>query len=353
VANRVDTAPEIYLDNAATTAPAPAVVEAMRHALEVGFANPSSRHRPGLEARRLVEEARATIARYAGLRPEGVIFTSGGTEANNLAGRGWPLRSGTRRVLTSAAEHPSVAAALELRPDARPEAVPLGPDGTLDLDELATRLDEKVGLVAVFEGQNEIGSRNPVAAIAALVQERAPRALLHLDCVQSFGKNEPPPFALGIASASISGHKIRAGIVGLASAVALLEQRSAADKAALVDLRIRLERGILAALPGARLLAADACRLPHIVTVVLPGARGEVVVHHLEQHAIYASTSAACHSRKSELSPALLALGLTPEEVRSTVRLSLSPTTTATEVERVLRVLPSVVSRVQALSARP
>src|SRR5262245_1076088 len=175
----------IYLDNAATTRPHPAAIDAVLVGLRDDFGNPSSRHRPGIEARRAVDDARESIARYCGIDPQGVVFTSGGTEANQLAALGLPLRSGTTKILSTNAEHPSLAKPLAARRGAELIQAPIGRDGTLDLARAAELLDEKVGLVALFEGHNETGARNPVAAIVELVRARAPRALIHFDCVQA------------------------------------------------------------------------------------------------------------------------------------------------------------------------
>src|SRR5262245_4614566 len=178
----------IYLDNAATTRPDERVVRAVQGALEESWGNPSSSHRGGLAARAIVEESREQIAAWCGLKPEGVVFTSGGTEANQLAALGLPLRSRTTRVVTTVAEHPSLGRSLAARGGAELLAVPLRADGTIDLDRLDAALDERVGLVALFEGHNEIGSRNPIGEIVRRVRAKSPRALIHLDSVQSFGK---------------------------------------------------------------------------------------------------------------------------------------------------------------------
>src|SRR5262245_11479759 len=155
----------IHLDNAATTRPTPAVVEAVQRALAEGWANPSSAHRPGLAARAIVEEARERLARYCGIAPDGVIFTSGGTEANHLAALGFPMRSKTSRIVASNAEHPSLGRALAARANVELVTAPLDASGVVDVGRLGELLDERVGLVALFHGHNEIGSRNPIAEI--------------------------------------------------------------------------------------------------------------------------------------------------------------------------------------------
>jgi cysteine desulfurase len=377
----------IYFDNAATTRPHPSVVAAMAAALETAWANPSSRHPPGLAARRLIEDARSALASYSGIEPEGVVFTSGGTEANQLAALGLPLRSRATRIVTTNAEHPSLARPLRARPGAEIVEVALGGDGAIDLERLASALDERVGLVALFDGHNEIGSRNPLDAIVPLVRSRSPRALIHVDSVQALGKPSPPPFAAGIDSAAISAHKIHGpkgagalllrtrttlapqllgggqehdrrsgtenvpGIAGLGQAVRLLAAATAADHAALLARRDRLLALLRAALPEIRPLCDGPRSLPHILALVIPGVLAEPLLHHLEGDGICASAGAACHAGTKEVSPALRAAGLREDEVRSVVRLSLSRQTTDAEVDFVAERLPALARKLRALGA--
>lgn len=379
----------IYLDNAATTRPDPTVVEAVRGALESDWGNPSSRHEAGLAARRVVDASREAIADYCRIDPSGVVFTSGGTEANHLAALGLPLRSGTRRIVTSNAEHPSLARPLRARTGAEIVEVPLARSGAVDLERLEASLDERVGLVALFDGHNELGSRNDFDAIVPRVRERSPRALIHVDCVQAFGKPAPPPFAAGVDSASISGHKIHGpkgigalllrtrttiaaqllgggqehdrrsgtenvpGIAGLAQAVRCLSAQDDRDHAALRARRDRLLEMLRRSLPGLRVLADGPDALPHILALVLPGTLAEPVLHHLEREGICASAGAACHAGSKELSPAFVAAGLSGDEARSVLRLSLSRDTTDAELALVAERLPAVVRTVRAVGAAP
>jgi cysteine desulfurase len=377
----------LYLDNAATTRPAPSVIEAMRAALTERWGNPSSSHRFGVETRSLVEEARDAVARYCRIPPEGVVFTSGGTEANQLAVFGLPTRAGATRIVTTVAEHPSLARPVAARTDRETVQVPITRAGVVDLERLAAQLDERVGLVALFEGHNEIGSRNPLAEIVPLVRTRAPRALIHVDSVQAFGKPGPPPFELGIDSASVSAHKFHGpkgvgalllktratlapqllgggqesdrrsgtenvpGIAGFGEAVRLLAKVTAEDHARMRARRERLERNLLERIPGTRALASGPSTLPHILVLVLPGALGEVVLHHLDREGIVASAGAACHAGSHKLSPALRAVGLQDDEIRSTLRLSLSRETTDAEVDALLEALPRIAAEVRAIGA--
>jgi len=377
----------IYLDNAATTRPHPSVVAAMTAALDSAWANPSSRHPPGLAARRVVEDARATLSRYCGIEPDGVVFTSGGTEANQLAALGLPLRSRATRIVTTNAEHPSLARPLRARAGAEIVEVALATGGAVDLDRLADALDERVGLVALFDGHNEIGSRNPFDAIVPLVRSKSPRALIHVDSVQAFGKPRPPPFAAGIDSASVSAHKVHGpkgvgalllrtrtalapqllgggqehdrrsgtenvpGIAGLGQAVALLAAATAADHAALRARRDRLLARLRESIPEIRPLCDGPAALPHILALVIPGVLAEPLLHHLEGDGICASAGAACHAGTKEISPALRAAGLRDDEVRSVVRLSLSRDTSDAEIDVVAERLPAHARKLRALGA--
>ncbi len=377
----------IYADNAATTRPASTVVDAVRLTLVECWGNPSSAHRPGLDARTITEDAREVIARYCTIPAEGVIFTSGGTEANQLAALGLPIRPRSNRVICTNAEHPSLSRAIASRGDVEVVYTPVRSDGVVDLERFGDLLNDQIGLVALFEGQNEIGSRNPIAEIVALARARAPRAFIHLDSVQAFGKPEPPPFSLGIDSASVSAHKVHGpkgvgalllrsriglspqilgggqendrrsgtenvpGIAGFGEAVRLLALLRPEDHARMRGLRQKLQSTVLDRLPGARALVTTSTGLPHILVLVLPGAPAEVVLHHLEREGIVASASAACHSKKHELSPALRAIGLRDDEIRSTLRLSLSRETSDADVDAIIEALPRIVSRVRALGA--
>ncbi len=377
----------VYLDNAATTRPLDSVAAAVHAALTESWANPSSAHRAGLAARTEVDRAREIIAHYCGIATAGVVFTSGGTEANHLAVLGLPLRSATTHIVSSQAEHPSLARAIAARPGATALQVRLLATGAVDLAHLESLLDERVGLVALFEGHNETGARNPIAEIVACVRQRAPRALIHLDSVQAFGKPTPPPFSLGIDSAAVSAHKVHGpkgvgalllqtrtqlvpqlagggqegdrrsgtenvpGIAGFGAAVAALAACPPLVHQELRRRRDQLASTLVERIPGTRILGTGGATLPHIVTAVLPGVRAEAVLHHLERAGVIASAGAACHSGSHQLSAALLAVGLVEAEIRSVLRLSLARDTTDREIEQVVEILPRIVADLARLGA--
>lgn len=376
-----------YLDNAATTPLAPEVREAMRPFLEAAFGNPSSRHPLGAQAAAALEAARRTVAAHVGARPEGVVFTSGGTEANNLGVLGFARarrRHGTR-VVIGPGEHASVrnAAAALADEGFGVEHVRATAGGGLDLDHLASLLDERTVLVSQMAVSNELGVVYPVERVARLVRANAPNAWLHVDAVQALGKRELSLTALGAHGISISAHKVHgpkgtgalvlapgvrpkplfhggeqehglragtenvAGCAGMARAVELADAARPAAEQRWNALRARLEAG-LAAVPGARLLALAPPCVAAIAPLVLPGPPAEVWMHHLEVHGVMTSVGSACHAKQRAVSPALLSLGLTKEEAQRVLRVSFARDTAEAEIERLLRALETVHSTLAA-----
>jgi len=370
---------KLYLDNAATTPVSAAVREAMLPFLGDAHGNPSSRHALGVEASRAIETARARVARATGARPEHVVFTSGGTEANNLAvlGLARANRSAGRHVLIGATEHPCVRdPALALVEEGfEVETLALDGDAQPDLDDLARRLRADTILVAHMMVNNEFGSIYPIARLARAVRANAPRALVHTDAVQALGKLAVSLRGLGVDSLAISAHKFHgpkgsgalvlapdvrprplvfgggqerglrsgtenvAGIVGLGRAAELAEGEREIRTAHMRGLREILERG-LAGIGGGRLLfAREAAVSPSIAAVLLPGPPAEVWMHHLEERGVMTSVGSACHARKGEISPALSALGLSDAEARQVLRFSFAGDTEPSAVEEACRVL--------------
>ncbi|MEW6073354.1 MAG: cysteine desulfurase family protein [Planctomycetota bacterium] len=361
----------IYLDHAATTPLAPGVAAAMAPFLAEAFGNPSSRHPLGVRAARALEEARGCVARILGTAPAGIVFTAGGTEANNLAVQGLARarRRDGRHVVVGPTEHPSVrqAAAALAEEGFEVETARLGADGGLDLDGFASLLRPDTVLVAQMLVNNEFGTVYPIARLARIVRARAPRAALHVDAVQGPGKLEVSLAGLGADSLAIAAHKLHgpkgagalalapgarprpllfgggqehglrsgtenvAGCVGLARALAIADERLAATRAALAGFRTILA-GIVAEIPGARLLAPGGELSPAIVALVLPPPPAEVWLHHLEARGVLASAGSACHAKTHEISPAFRALGFGEAEARGMVRFSFSRTTAEAEV---------------------
>jgi cysteine desulfurase len=384
----------VYLDHAATTPLSAEVREAMEPLLGPEFGNPSARHPAGVRAAEALDRARGALARALGGRPETVTFTSGGTEANNLAVLGLAratARRGTSRghVLVGPTEHPSVREPARALAEEgfEVETLRLRDDGALDLDHAAERLRDDTLLVAQVLVQNEVGTVYPVARLARLVRARSPRARLHVDAVQACGKLDVSLEELDADTLAVSAHKLGgpqgagallarpgvslrplilgggqeaglrsgtqnvAGAVGLACAVERGEARREVTLEHLARLRARLVDG-LDRLPGAHVLApggADDGLAPWIVAVRFEGAPAEVRMHHLEARGLYVSAGSACQASKRELSPTYAALGLTPEEARGVLRLSLGAETTTAQVEAALRALAEVSAELDGM----
>ena len=390
----------IYLDHAATTPLDPKVRAAMLphlgEGLDDGFGNPSSRHPIGLAAARALDGARTAVARALGARPKGVVFTSGGTEANNLAVIGLcrsRARHG-RHVLVGPTEHPSVrdaARALESE-GFEVETLRLDARGALDLDDLVTRLRPDTVLVAQMLVNNELGTVYPLERVARLVRANAPEARLHVDAVQALGKLEVSLAALGAHSLALSAHKVHgpkgagalvlaegvqprpllhgggqehglrsgtenvAAIVGLGRAVELATERLAESGRVFRGLFALLERE-LAGVPGVELLDAGGPETSTgaIAALLLPGPPAppaEVWMHHLERHGVLVSAGSACQARKAGISSALAALGLDEERARRVLRISFSRDTRAEYVHAACRALAAVAEELAPRALR-
>jgi cysteine desulfurase len=376
----------IYLDNNASTRLDPEVWEAMAAAAQT-FGNPSSVHAEGQRARRAVEEARAAIAALIGAAPADLCLTSGGTEANAMAVFGAVGRR-RGRIVISGVEHPSVREpAARLAASGQCELVTVDPDpsGALDAERVLAAVTPGTVFVSVMTANNEYGGVFPVTEIAAGARERG--ALFHTDAVQAAGRLTVEAAGSGADLVSVSAHKLhgpkgagalyvrrgtalephtpgggqekrlRAGtentlaIVGFGVAARLAAGRRSAEGPVLARLRDRLERGILERVPGARAVGAGAPRLPNTAAVFFPGAPGEALLIRLDLEGVAVSVGSACSSGTLAPSPALLALGLEREEAKCVVRFSLSRETTDPEIDRVLDLLPAVVSDVRAATA--
>ena len=349
-----------YLDYNATAPVRPEAVAAVADALALG-GNPSSVHAAGRRARRAVEAARAEVARLVGTAPADIVFTSGGTEANQLALRG----AGRARVLVSAIEHDSVRQAV---PDA--EIVPVTASGIVDLAALAAMLrrDERPAIVSLMLANNETGVIQPVAEAATIAREHG--ALLHCDAVQAAGKVPVDMKALGADLLTLSAHKLggpqgvgalavagavalaplqlgggqergrRAGtenvpgIVGFGAAAAVAARELGGS--ALAELRDSAERRLLAAAPEARVFGAAVPRLSNTICIALPGAPAATQVMALDLAGVMVSAGAACSSGKVRPSHVLTAMGATPEEAGCAIRISFGWNSSAADVEQLV-----------------
>ncbi|CAM3507899.1 cysteine desulfurase family protein [Hydrogenibacillus schlegelii] len=374
----------IYLDNAATTRPDPAVLEAYARAAADVFANPASLHGLGARAEALVEEARAQAARFLGVRPEEIVFTSGGTEANNLALFGAARASAGRgrHILVSPIEHPSVREAAEAlgREGFSVERLPVDRYGRVDPDAVARALRPETILVSVMAVNNELGTVQDLAAIGERVKKS--RALFHVDAVQAYAVMPVRPAAWQADLVTLSAHKwhglkgigllfVRKGVrlvpllfgggqerglrpgttnAPLIAATARAMRLAEAAREAAVERfrrqRTRLIEAVEAA-EGEVLSPPDGA--PHLLAAAFPPVRAETLVHALADAGVFVSTRAACSSRSREPSAVLKAVGL-PEAVRrSAIRLSLARDVSDEDVERAAETLVRTVRRLRSV----
>jgi cysteine desulfurase len=381
----------IYLDCNAT-APVPAeVADAVSTALRECPGNASSIHAFGQRAKAVLDDARTAVARLIGGEPSEIVFTAGGTEADNLAVRGVAdsQKDGARPALiTTAIEHEAVLNAVKLlgRRGWPVTLLPAGASGVVSADALARALDaagdSAPALVSVMLVNNELGTVQPVAAMAALARARG--VPFHTDAVQAVGRIPVNVRELGVDLLSIAGHKFGApkgvGALWVRRGLALQPQsiggrqergrragtenvpsieglRVAAERAARqlsseaprqAALRDRLERGILAKVPGTAVNGDPGARVPNTTNISFEGVEGESVVIGLDLEGIAVSTGSACSSGTLEPSHVLKAIGLAPSRIESAVRFSLGEGTTDAEIDRVLEVVPAVVARLRA-----
>ena len=386
--NPDDKTAEIYLDNAATTRCDEEVVAVMSGAYLLDYGNPSSMHRKGYEAEQLMKKARQEIAGTLRVLPEEIFFTSGGTESDNLAILGC-ARAGTRKgrhLVTTAVEHAAVAQTMAALAEEGFEItrLPVDERGLVDPEEAAEAVREDTILVSVMAVNNEIGSVQDLRRIGQAIRRKNPGVLFHTDAVQGYGKIPLSVKECGIDLLSVSGHKFHGpkgtgflyvkkgtkiqpilygggqqsglrsgtdnvpGAVGLAAAAvqAVSKQQEFAERIGalregfLTELRARIE--------GIRINGAQGMQAaPHIVSLSVPGVRAEVLLHALEDKGIYVSAGSACSSHtasgKQPGTATLRAIGLPPECLESTIRLSFSRDTTEAELHMTADALAELV----------
>ena len=377
-----------YFDHNATTPVDPEVLQAMLPFLGQEFGNASSIHSAGQRARAAVEAARASVAALLGAKPSEIVFTSGGTEADNLAVLGTLAAAdgAKRHLITSRIEHPAVLGACHAlgRRGVEISYLPVGRDGIVDPADVRKALRPETALISVMHANNELGTVQPVEEIGRIAAEAD--VIFHSDAVQSAGKLPLDVNQLGVDLLSISAHKLYgpkgvgalyvrtgtaleaqfhgghderdprpgtenvAGIAGLGKAAELARRDLTEDAGRLRGLRDRLERELLAAVPEARLNGDAQRRVPNTANISFLGAGGEALVIALDLKGIACSTGAACSSGAIEPSHVLTAIGLSPLEARASLRISLGRGTTAGEIDYAVGVIPAVVERLRKLS---
>lgn len=376
----------IYLDHSATTPVRDEVIDAMSPFWRGAFGNAGSVHAYGREARRAVDDARDRVAALINADPREIVFTSGGTESDNLAIRGVLecRQAGRHRVLVSAVEHHAVshAAAYAVKScGAELVEIPVDSDGIVRMDVLQAELDGRTALVSIMHANNETGTVQPVEEIAALCNERG--VLFHCDTVQSAGKLPIDVQQWPVSLLAISGHKLygpkgigacfvrtgielaaqsvggaqererRAGtenvpgIVGLGMACALAQREMAEATARIASLRDQLEAAISAHVDGARFNGSRIHRLPTIANVAFADVDGESLVLALDVEGIAVSSGAACTSGSLEPSHVLLAMGLSYKDAQSAIRFSLGMQTTTADIAKILQALLTCLGRLR------
>ncbi|SCZ62102.1 cysteine desulfurase NifS [Thiohalomonas denitrificans] len=370
----------VYLDNNATTAVAPAVREAMLPWLGVQWGNPSSLHRDGRMAHEAVESARRELAALIGARPRRLVFTGGGSEANNLAIKGIAFSAATgAHLITSRVEHPAVLKTCHFleRMGWRVSYLPVDNEGRVRPEVLRRAITGETALVSIMLANNEVGTIQPIAELAAMAREHG--VPFHTDAVQAVGKSPVDVEALGVDLLSLSAHKFHgpkgvgalyvrkglelealvhgggqegglragtenvAGIAGLGRA-AVLAGEWLGQCGVMQERRDRLEAGLMRLVPGATRNGSAAMRLPNTLNLTLPGLRGESLVIALDQHGIACSSGSACKSGSPEPTHVLKAMGLSDEAAHCSLRLSLSHHTDDEAIGHTLDVMQRVLT---------
>jgi cysteine desulfurase len=381
--------PRIYLDHNATTPPAPEVVRRMAAALGDTFGNPSSVHHFGQQAKSALDEARSSVASLVGADPSELVFTSGGTESDNLAIRGAVEAfegGGRRHLIASAIEHEAVLNTLKAlaRRGWKTTLLPVDQSGIVSPDALRAAITADTAIVSVMHANNEIGTMQPVAELARIARDHD--ALFHTDAVQSVGKVPVHVRSLGVDLLSLSAHKfygpkgvgvlwIRrgvrlhaaltggkqergrragtenlAGIVGLGVAADLARAEMGDEGPRIARLRDRLEAGVLAGVPGTVVNGATEPRVPNTTNISFDRVEAESLLIALDLAGIAVSTGSACSSGTLEPSHVLRAMGFPPHRTQNSIRFSLGAANTEDEIDRVVAALPAIVSKLRALN---
>ncbi len=381
----------VYFDYNATTPLAPAVIDAVVQSTRDVFGNASSIHHFGQQAKAAMDDARSAVATLLNADPSEVVFTSGGTEADNFAIRGAAdaLEVGGRKhLIASAIEHEAVLNTLKAmaRRGWRTTLLPVDASGIVSPDRLREAIGADTALVSVMHANNEIGTIQPIASLAAIAHEHG--ALLHTDAVQSVGKIPVDVRTLGVDLLSLSAHKFngpkgagalwikrgtrmqpiatggkhernrRAGtenvpaIVGLGVAAHLASGKLASEAARVGALRDRLEAGILRAVPGTAVNGAPDARVPNTTNISFERVEAESLLIALDLEGIAVSTGSACSSGTLEPSHVLRAMGLPAHRTQNSLRFSLGLFSTEEEVDRVVEVLPRLVEKLRGLTRR-
>lgn len=377
----------VYLDNSATTRTDPEVIRVMADVMEKVYGNPSSLHGVGDKAHRLIGEAREAVARTLGVQPREIVFTSGGTESNNLAIKGVAeqFRNRGRHLITTEVEHPSVYQAFRQLEERgwRVTYLPVDRLGRVSEEDVEKALTEDTVLVSVMHVNNEVGTIQPVEAIGRVLRSK-PKVIFHVDAVQAFGKLELDPVRWGVDLLSISGHKFHGpkgvgalyireglrltpllagggqegglrsgtenvpGIAGLAKAAILAQQRRETVRQ-WQRWKEELIQAVTSRLEGVVVNGDTTTEggAPHILSLSFPGLKSEVIVHALEQEKVFVSSKSACSSKKETPSRVLTAMGLDDRTAIGSIRISMGYDTVESDIRQCAQALIRVIPELQ------
>ena len=379
---------EAYLDNAATTFVFPQVKDLMGKVMEEDFGNPSSLHKKGVEAEQYIKEAKETIAKFLKVEPKEIVFTSGGTESNNMAliGSAYANQRRGKHIITTRIEHASVYEPLmHLEKEGfQITYLPVDEHGIVKLDALKEALTDETVLVSIMYVNNEIGSIQPIEEIGKIIKSYREDILFHVDAIQAYGKLKIYPKRAKVDLLSVSGHKIhgpkgsgflyikdktkiqpillgggqqkgmRSGtenvpaIAGLSLASKFMYENHEEKIEKLNTLKERLIKGV----SEIENVTNNSGEAPHIISISFPGVRSEVLLHALEEKGVYVSSGSACSSNHPAISGTLKAIGLDKSHWESTLRFSLSIFTTEEEVDFAVQCLKELVPVLRRFTRR-
>ena len=374
---------QAYLDNSATTRCSKRAADLMVKLLTEDFGNPSSMHMKGVEAENYIKEAKQNIAKTLKIDDKEIVFTSGGTESNNMALIGAALankRAGNH-IITTSIEHASVSATMAYLEELgfKVTYLKVDADGIISLEELQEAVTDETILVSLMMVNNEIGAVEPIEEAAKVIKAKNPKTLVHVDAIQAYGKYRIYPKKIGVDLLSVSGHKIHApkgtgflfirdkvkvkpliygggqqkgmrsgtenvpGVAALAEAAVEVYEDFETKIEHLYTLKKRFIEG-LQGMDGVTVNGkTDRDSAPHIVSVSIEGVRSEVMLHTLEDRGIYVSAGSACASNKPAVSSTLTAIGLKKNLLDSTIRFSFCGDTTEEEIDYALTVMREVI----------
>lgn len=378
----------LYLDNSATTPAHPEVIDVMADVMKNHFGNPSSLHGLGVKAERLIEQSRKVIAQALDAQPGEIIFTSGGTEADNLAviGIAKAYKNRGKHLITSSVEHPAVHEVMEYLQSIGFEVtkLPVDHNGMIRLTDLQQAIRDDTILVSIMHVNNEVGTIQPIREIGKLLSSY-PKVFFHVDAVQSFGRIPFSVKEFGVDLCSISAHKIHGpkgvgalyvrkgvqlqplligggqeenvrsgtynvpGIVGFAKAVAMASKLQKEMLPKFAAWKNQMLQRLEAELPEAMIIGSRSpeVSVPYILNLAFPGMKSEVLVHSLEEYQIYVSSKSACSSKLDKPSRVLEAMGYPPEVSKSGIRLSLGYHSREEDLPKALEALKKIVPSLQ------